>query len=220
GSYNRPSMDVAIVGGVPAGLLAALRCAQAGLDVVVFEEHPVIGDPVHCTGIISVETAELAKVPDELVLKRLSRALLHAPGGEVHEVVWRDELGEPILVVDRGAFDRRLAADAVEAGAGIRTGARVSQVVAGEGGVELVTSWGAARARACVLAAGVTYRFQRRLGLGLPGRVAHTAQTEAHAGPGECVDVFFGRGVAPAGFGWVVPVSREGRDGVKVGVMA
>ena len=31
--------DVAIVGGGPAGLLTARRCAEAGLDVLLLEEH-------------------------------------------------------------------------------------------------------------------------------------------------------------------------------------
>ena len=81
-------MDVAIVGGGPAGLLVAERCAEAGLDVIVFEEHPAVGEPTHCTGIVSLETADFAKIPDEAILNRLSRARLHGPGGVAHELAW------------------------------------------------------------------------------------------------------------------------------------
>src|SRR2546422_2299477 len=39
-----PVLDVAIIGGGPAGLLTAAHLAQSGLDVGVFEEHPRIGE--------------------------------------------------------------------------------------------------------------------------------------------------------------------------------
>ncbi|HEV8617612.1 MAG TPA: FAD-dependent oxidoreductase, partial [Methylomirabilota bacterium] len=45
-------LDVAIIGGGPAGLHAASRLAAAGLDVTLFEEHAQVGAPVHCTGIV------------------------------------------------------------------------------------------------------------------------------------------------------------------------
>src|SRR4029453_5581821 len=52
---NRTGMidcDVVVVGGGPAGLLAARELAAAGKSVRVLEEHAVIGAPVHCTGVL------------------------------------------------------------------------------------------------------------------------------------------------------------------------
>jgi flavin-dependent dehydrogenase len=71
-----------------------------------------------------------------------------------------------------------------------------------------------------VLACGVSYRFQRQLGLGLPGLVVHTAQTEVDATPCDLVELHFGRRVAPNGFVWTVPLVRDGSPRLKVGVMA
>jgi len=213
-------MDIAIVGGGPAGLLVATRCAEAGLDVVLLEEHPVIGEPTHCTGIISLEAAELTKIPDDIVLKRIGRARLHSPGGRSCEIEWDGNGREQVLAIDRADFDKGLAAQAREAGALICTGVRVSKVAIDEHGVSLAAGRHAVRARACVLACGVSYRFQRQLRLGLPGQVVHTAQLELDAGASDCVELHFGRNVARDGFAWVVPVVRGRRDRLKVGVMA
>src|SRR5207253_9063908 len=102
-------MDIAIVGGGPAGLPVAARCAEAGLDVVLLEEHPVIGEPTHCTGIVSLEAAELAKIPEDIVLKRLSRARLHSPGGQSCDIEWDGNGREQVLDIVRGVFDKVIA---------------------------------------------------------------------------------------------------------------
>jgi len=212
--------DVAIVGGGPAGLLTARRCAEAGLDVVLFEEHAVLGEPTHCTGIISLETAALAKIPDEIVLGRFKRAKLVSPGGAVCEVSWTASGSEEILVMDRGQFDRGLAELARSAGAAIRTGARVDSVEVDDQGVTLDVGGESVRARACVLACGVSYRLHRQLGFGLPSQLVHTAQVEVDAAPADAVELYFGREVAPDGFLWVVPIRRGNHPRLKVGVLA
>lgn len=213
-------MDVAVVGGGPAGLLAAARCAEAGLDVLVLEEDALVGSPTHCTGIVSLEIAELAKIPEEVVLERLTRARLWAPGGATLSLAWERGGAEQILAIDRGAFDQALAGQAIEAGAEIRCGARVSSLAVGRDGVEVTVGEECLRARACVLACGVSYGLQRGLGLGLPGRVLHTAQVEVDAAPVGQVELYFGRKIAPEGFAWAVPVTRDGCDRMKVGVLA
>ena len=213
-------LDVAIIGGGPAGLLAASRLAAAGIDVTVFEEHAEIGAPVHCTGIISLETADYAKIPDDLILGRLTSASLVGPAGGRAEHRWQPLTPEAIVAIDRTAFDRRLADDAQAAGAALRVGARVERVAIGEREAALEVAGRRVDARVCVLACGVSYRFQRQLGLGLPGQVVHTAQVEIDAGPEEAVELYFGRSVAPEGFLWTAPIVREGRPRLKVGVIA
>jgi len=212
--------DLAIIGGGPAGLLTARRCAEAGLDVILLEEHTEIGEPTHCTGIISLQTAALAKIPNEIVLGRLQRARLVSPGGATCDVRWTSAGSEEILVVDRARFDRGLAEQALRAGAAIRTCARVDGIDVGAQAVTLEADGGRVPARACVLACGVSYRLHRQLGFGLPAQVLHTAQVEVDAEPAEAVELYFGREVAPDGFLWAVPIRRGDRPGLKLGALA
>jgi digeranylgeranylglycerophospholipid reductase len=211
--------DVAIVGGGPAGLLTAQRCAEAGLDVHLFEEHETPGDPIHCTGIVSRETTTFAKFADDMVLARLHRARLGVGDHAFPEVCWEPATGEEILVIDRAVFDRSLARQAIEAGARLETGARVTQVVAHADGVDIEVAQRSVRARACVLACGVSYRFHHGLGLARPALLTHTAQIEVDAPASDTVELRFGRQVAPGGFLWMVPVARAGGPRAKIGVM-
>ena len=212
--------DIVIVGGGPAGLLAAKRCAEAGLDVLVLEEHARIGDPTHCTGIISMECADLVKIPDEIILKRLTRARFIGPAGVEAEVEWSDEGKEQVLVIDRGEFDRRLAQDAATAGATVRTGVRVDRLAVSASRVEATIGRECIEARLVLLACGVSYALLRQLGLGLPPRIIHTAQVEVPADPADHVELHFGSGTAPGGFVWVTPILRDGKPSIKIGAIA
>src|SRR2546425_2708853 len=209
--------DVVVVGAGPAGLYTTLRAAEAGLNVLLLEEHEELGVPTHCSGIVSGETNRLYKVPDDVVLSRPSACVVISPGGRVAEL---EDPGEEIAVLDRAGFDRALAASVLEAGGAIRTGCRVDHVRNGDRSVEVETNHGERlRARALVLACGVTYRFHPLLGSRLPSPILHTAQMELAASPADKLEVHVGRQVAPEGFAWLVPFHRDNAAYVKTGVL-
>lgn len=214
------TVDVLVIGGGPAGLYTALRLAQSGLTVRVLEEHPIVGEPVHCTGILSADAFDLPGVPRDAILSREETARLHSPSG--HEFSFAAPC-EEIFVIDRGAFDRGLAKAASRAGAIITTGARARHLVIGTRGLEVDLDsdgdLGRLAARMCVIATGARYGFQRRLGWGIPSLVLSAAQTEVPAPPTTGFDLFFRRDTGPEGFAWLAPVERMGTAYAKVGVM-
>jgi digeranylgeranylglycerophospholipid reductase len=208
--------DVVVVGGGPAGLIAARDLASAGFHAIVVEEHSSVGLPVHCTGVLGLEAFDELDLPRDPILTVAHSARFVSADGTS---VLIDAAHVRAAVVDRVSFDRALADLAVAAGVDLRRDTRVRAIDVTARGVSVTTSQGTLRARACVLACGANYRFNRPLGLGLPRLFVHSAQLEVPFPAVDPLEVHLGRHVAPGGFAWVVPFHRGGESFARVGVM-
>jgi digeranylgeranylglycerophospholipid reductase len=210
--------DVAVIGGGPAGLMAARALAASGHDVVVLEEHDAIGVPVHCTGLLGLDAFDELDIPRHTILTTASAARFFGADGSS---VFVDAGHIRAAVVDRAWFDRSLADRSRAAGAELRTGARVRSIAVTADGVIVRGDGEAATidARACILACGANYRFNRALGLGVPRAFIQSAQIEASFDGPDHVEVFLGRTIAPGGFAWTVPFLRQGQRCNRIGLM-
>jgi digeranylgeranylglycerophospholipid reductase len=210
--------DVAIVGGGPGGLSSARRLAADGRSVILFEEHDRVGAPVHCTGVLAEDVLASMQVPAEAVLNPLSTVRFVAPAG--HSFDYTTAKTEAV-VIDREVFDSALARRAVEAGAEIVRGGRVTAIdITADRVIVTLSDREPVEARAVILACGANYAFQKRLGLGIPSTFLQSAQLELPAErPGD-VEIHFGSEIAPKGFAWAVPVRRASGTFARIGVMA
>src|SRR3954451_10365050 len=210
--------DVAIIGAGPAGLIAARQLAERGHDVVVLEEHPRVGIPTHCTGLLGLDAFTELDIPRQTILDTTRAARFIAPDGS-SVMVESDRVHAAI--VDRAQFDQALADRSHAAGADVRSSARVRSIEVGDASVRISADHHdrPIAARACIVACGASYRFNRQLGLGVPRAFVQSAQLERpFDGPGG-VEVHLGRDVAPRGFAWVVPFMRGERACNRIGLM-
>lgn len=226
--------DVAVVGGGPTGCYAASLLGQRGLDVHVLEEHPVIGEPVNCSGVIGAEAFATLGLPNSLKLGEISCLTLVSPSKL--EVNFSPQ--SPLAyIVDRAAFDRVIAEKTSTSGVTIHLGAAVVDLEVMNGCVELDVKENVnsqenievrnlkfgnghrkIKAGMVILAGGPHYKLQRKLGMGEPRHFLRTAQAEVEVQGIKETKVLMGSQIAPGSFGWIVPFRRGCGDFARIGV--
>ncbi|WP_144905125.1 geranylgeranyl reductase family protein [Halobellus captivus] len=211
--------DFAVVGVGPAGARFARRAAEAGYDVVAFEQGTV-GTPLACSGHVSTDIWGF--VPDEakprLLQNRVYGARFHVggPDSAAYPFYKREEISN---VIDRVELDRTLAACAREAGADVRERHTVVDVDERHDGVELtVSNAGETETVMAKMVAGCdgpTSRVRRQCGLPEPEEIIHGVLAfDPDPDDGDFVDVHL---TAPRFFAWRIP---RGEAGVEYGLAA
>ena len=203
--------EAAVVGAGPAGILAAKRVAERGFSVQVFEEHPSIGEPSHCAGLISVEGLRRLGVEPHgsFIQGTVYGGRVYAPSGEHVEI--RDRKPRA-YIVDRAAFDRRLHGEAADAGAEFTLSERVEALEFNGSRAALRLRGGIVKPTVIIDAEGPGARLLNQAGhdTGQRGLInGFNVEVEGvEVDPG-IVELWFGEGLAEGFFTWVIPTGDD-----------
>src|SRR5262245_45926357 len=133
GSQDLPdeTADVIVVGAGPAGSSAALRLAQAGLDVTALDKARSPREPVSGDGLTPGAVKALTGMGRPMAPAdgwRRTKGVRMVAGGSRIEVSWPELSSYPGYGMGRGrmAFDETLARHAQKAGAELREGMTVT----------------------------------------------------------------------------------------------
>jgi len=201
--------------------MVAGHLARAALRVALLEEHPQVGLPNHCSGLISPRTLAVAGLRDErLVERRYRQARVWGPDGRT---LWLRSPRVQAVTVDRTRFDRKLAERAVAAGVDLRLGTQATAMERVPGGVRVFAHGpdGPLELEAPLLigADGANSRVAHWLARRPRGEVVPVIKADLTFRPDgpDDIGIFVGRDVAPGWFGWAIPLG-DGR--VRVGLGA
>ncbi|WOX55200.1 NAD(P)/FAD-dependent oxidoreductase [Methanoculleus palmolei] len=212
----KSSYDILVVGGGPAGALAAKTAARAGNSVCLIEKRSAIGTPVRCAEGVGKELLKEYIKPDpRWISAEIERARLISPDGTTVSLE-QDKAGNEVgYVLDRKVFDRELVWQAAEAGADVVVKTRATEPIMENGGVrgaKVLSSGTPAEIRAeVVLAAdGTEAQFARRAGLDTTVPLREMMSCAQYLMTGIDIDAgstdfYLGNEVAPEGYLWVFP---------------
>ena len=211
--------DVVTVGAGVAGCEAALGAAKMNARVLLLEEHPQVGLPSHCSGVVSLSGLELLGLDAH---SSFSQKLIHGarffpPRGESIEIRKKDPVA---LILNRMKLDQFLAKQAVAAGVELRAKTRASKFERTADGDSLTLADGSKVASKVVIdASGVGSRLSEQAGLRAPdwGEILPGLQYELvdMKEQSDLVELFFGSKRAPGFFAWSIPT---GKNSARVGL--
>ncbi len=200
--------DVIIAGGGPTGCFAGEKLAEKGFSVAIFEEHPEIGLPQHCTGIVSQKFSDHFDIPHELVQKKVTSFTIISPLGEMIRAPGKVNA----LAINRVGFDRRCAEKARTAGAELYLASKIIDVKQKSDRVTVVYSSHdrsyTMEGKLLIVACGSMSSLPSHCGVGLPvNHFIHSIQAEGEISGIDGAELYLGRKFAAGSFAFAVSIS-------------
>jgi len=208
--------DVLVIGGGPAGALAAKTAVEKGLSACIVEKRPAIGAPVRCAeGIGKEALLEFIEPDPRWISAEMTGAGIVAPDGffmKLNSAMAGSKVG---YVLDRKFFDRELVWKAAEAGADVAVKARAAAPIMEKGYVKgaKISAGGKitdVKAEVVIAADGVESKFAKWCGIDttVPVREIMSSvqyvMTDIDIDPHATI-FYLGNDVAPEGYLWIFP---------------
>lgn len=216
--------DVLVVGAGPTGSNAARLLAAQGWKVLLVEEHPEVGHPVQCAGLVTPRTFDHTPFPiGDLHQNDLRGGIVVAPDGTAIEFQSAQVQAQ---AMDRARFDQRMAAHAVQAGVELAVATKATGAQRDDAGVTVqLLQLGLSRpvrVRLVVGADGIRGSVARWFDFPPVDEIVSAYEAElagCHiaADRTHMIPMFAGRAQAPGFFSWIIPVGgNRTRTGLAV----
>ena len=209
----KSNYDVVVVGGGPAGSMAAWEAAKGGASVCMLEKDRDIGYPVRCGEAASdLGLRQFVEPKESWIAETISGVVIVSPNGSKVNVKFANETG---YILNRRIFDYDLSRYAANAGAEVytkayvkellKTGDTVSGVVVDHLGEEEKID-----AKIVIGADGLTSRIGRWAGIKTQIRMKDMESCVQYSVSNVDIDsnnmiMYVGENFAPGGYLWVFP---------------
>ncbi len=209
--------DVVVVGGGPAGSMAAWEAAKGGVSVCMLEKDRDIGYPVRC-GEAAGESGlrQFVEIEDSWIAEKITSVKLVSPNLTSVDIDFAAETG---YILNRRIFDYDLSRYAANAGAEVYTKAYVKNVLANNGEVNGVVldylgEEKQIQAKIVIGADGLTSRVGRWAGLKTLVRMKDMESAVQYSVANVDIEpnkmiMYVGRNHAPGGYIWVFPKGKK-----------
>lgn len=216
-----------IVGGGPAGSLAAMNIAREGYDVLLIEKFKIPREKP-CGGLISMRS--LSRFPylkdeiQKITLNYFNTAYVYSPSLLSLKISYAKPIN---LAIRRSEFDAMLIKQAVEKGVSVNESTKVIDIKIANEGVELFTHDGKKiKSKAIVGADGANSIVARRTGLNIKwgekklaialNTIREDKEERCYIGRNKGIHIFYGFNNS-TGYGWIFP--KQGFLNLGIGVL-
>jgi geranylgeranyl reductase family protein len=113
---------ISIIGAGPTGSYCAYLLAKNGFEVNLYEEHPKVGLPVQCTGIVTKNLFKYVPKSKNFIINKFEKVQTVAPNNDYAEIPIEEYL------LDRTKFDNYILNKAADNGAQIHYNHKFKQL--------------------------------------------------------------------------------------------
>lgn len=209
----KSNYNVIIVGGGPAGSMAALECAKAGLKVCLFEKTSRIGSRFRCGEAMSKNALSyFFNVKEDWVSREISYCNINSPSGIKLRTKFKND---KCLILNRKVFDYELALKAEVSGCEIYTKSIVKDLIFEKEkvrGVEVERDGQRYEVLADIIIAadGIESRIGRKVGIKTQVKMKDMESGIQYLVDdinidSEALDMYVGDKISPGGYLWIFP---------------